>query len=192
VYEYGYRFGYDPIARRESASPQGASVVRGACRYRGALSRHGLLVALVALLSACAGGPSGSTMGRVDPAPPTSPPRLGLPADCQPYARVELFFGTSRRGGPPVSDQEFSAFMDAEVTPRFPDGLTLISGLGQFRGSDGTLIKDGSKQLILLYRKPSTGNSGTKIEEIRRLYEQKFNQESVLRVDGPDPTCTSF
>jgi hypothetical protein len=105
---------------------------------------------------------------------------------------VELFFGTSRRNGPPVSDQEFAAFLDDEITPRFPDGLTLISGLGQYRGSDRKLVKEGSKQLVLLYPKPSAGDSGTKIEEIRHLYEQNFSQESVLRVDDPEPRCTSF
>ncbi|HEV7789634.1 MAG TPA: hypothetical protein VGP05_11545, partial [Pseudonocardia sp.] len=30
----------------------------------------------------------------------------GLPADCQPYERTELFFGTGRAGAAPVSDQE--------------------------------------------------------------------------------------
>jgi Protein of unknown function (DUF3574) len=150
----------------------------------------GLLATLVGLVSACAGGSSGDTMDVV-PAPPAGPAGMEMPAACQLYARVELFFGTSRPGGSPVSDEEFSAFMDAEVTPRFPDGLTLMSGLGQFLRSDGTLTKEGSKLLILLYPKLAAGDSSTKIEEIRHLYEQKFDQESVLRVDGPDPSCTS-
>jgi hypothetical protein len=180
-----------PSIRRACVSARWSPTVWGACSYPGALSRLGLLAVVVGLLSACAGGPSGETTGVVT-APPASPARLESPADCQSYARVELFFGTSRPGGSPVSDEEFSAFMDAEVTPRFPDGLTLMSGVGQFLRSDGTLTKEGSKLLILLYPKPAVGESGTKIEEIRHLYEQKFAQESVLRVDGPDPSCTSF
>ena len=57
---------------------------------------------------------------------------------------------------------------------------------------DGKLAKERSKVLILLYPKPSAAESGPKIEEIRHLYEQKFNQESVLRADDPEPRCVTF
>lgn len=30
-----------------------------------------------------------------------------------------------------VTDEEFSQFLNDEVTPRFPDGLTLLKGYGQ-------------------------------------------------------------
>jgi hypothetical protein len=40
--------------------------------------------------------------------------------------------------------------VDVEVTKRFPDGLTLLNGLDQFR--DGSaIIQEKSKVLILLY-----------------------------------------
>jgi len=166
---------------------------------RAAAIGAGVVLLGVVLLSGCASSgsaPGSAASGGPATAPSASPvaaaPAAGVPADCQPYERTELFFGTSRKAGPPVSDQEFSAFMDAEVTPRFPDGLTLMSGLGQYRGSDGRLTKERSMQLILLYPKPSVGDSGTKIEEIRHLYEQKFNQESVLRADDPEPRCVAF
>lgn len=169
------------------------------------LSRLVLVAALAVLLSACASGPSASTLGESAPAStvhgmasaPSATilagvPSAGLPSGCQPYERTELFFGTSRKADPPVSDEEFWAFLDAEVTPRFPDGLTLISGFGQYRGWDGKLTKERSMQLILLYPKPSAADSSTRIEEIRQRYEQKFHQESVLRADDPEPRCVSF
>jgi hypothetical protein len=144
------------------------------------------------LLSGCAtaGSNGGSLGGGSGPGPAQS--AAGLPADCQPYERTELFFGTGRAGAAPVSDQEFDAFTDAEITPRFPDGLTMLTGAGQWRGSDGKLAKERSKVLILLYPKPSAAESGPKIEEIRHVYEQKFNQESVLRADDPEPRCVTF
>jgi hypothetical protein len=110
---------------------------------------------------------------------------------CQRYARTELFFGTDRPGGA-VSDQEFHAFTDAEITPRFPDGLTLLPGTGQFRGADGKLVAERSMVLILLYPVRAESDSGAKIEQIRELYKKKFSQESVLRVDEPDPSCVAF
>ncbi|HEX4249892.1 MAG TPA: DUF3574 domain-containing protein [Pseudonocardia sp.] len=169
---------------------------RTAALCRGALCRGVLLVASAALLTACAHPTPAQPAAAAAPASgapaPAAAPAVGLPADCQPYERTELFFGTGRAGKPPVSDQEFDAFLDAEITPRFPDGLTMLSGLGQWRGSDGKLTKERSSVVILLYPKPSAGDSGTKIEEIRHLYEQKFNQESVLRADDPEPRCVTF
>jgi hypothetical protein len=51
------------------------------------------------------------------------------------FFRTELFFGLSRSNGPDVTEEEFQHFIDTEVTPRFPDGLTLLSGKGQFKDS---------------------------------------------------------
>jgi len=157
------------------------------------LGRGALLAATAVLLGACANPTPAQPAAAAAPAAvPTGGSTVGLPADCQPYERTELFFGTGRAGKPAVSDQEFDAFLDAEITPRFPDGLTMLTGLGQWRGSDGKLTKERSSMVILLYPKPSAADSGTKIEEIRHLYEQKFNQESVLRADDPEPRCVTF
>ena len=51
------------------------------------------------------------------------------------FFRTELFFGLSRPNGSDVTEEEFQHFIDTKVTPRFPDGLTLLSGKGQFKDS---------------------------------------------------------
>jgi Protein of unknown function (DUF3574) len=99
------------------------------------------------------------------------------------FARTELFFGSARPDGPAVTESEFQAFLDQCVTPRFPDGLTLLVGLGQFRGADGVPIEERSMLLILLYPDDARRESSSKIEEIRDAYKQIFQQESVLRAD---------
>ena len=104
------------------------------------------------------------------------------------FSRTELFFGLSRANGPNVTDEEFQHFIDTEVTPRFPNGLTLFSGRGQFKDSTGTIIQEGSKLLILLY--PFNQESNQAVEQIRNEYKTAFQQESVLRVD--EPTCVLF
>jgi hypothetical protein len=108
-----------------------------------------------------------------------------------PFVRTELFFGTAKPIGA-VTEEEFRAFVDAEVTPRFPDGLTVIKGDGQFRGEDDVLVKEQSFVLILLY--PSNGflTSSRQIDHIRELYKEQFDQESVLRVDDPLLVWVSF
>lgn len=99
------------------------------------------------------------------------------------WARTELYFGTSRPNGPPVSDEKFKRFLDEQVTPRFPDGLTLLTGSGQFKNSSGVIIQEKSKVLILLYPLEDT-DASNRIEAIREVYKQMFQQESVLRVDS--------
>lgn len=109
-------------------------------------------------------------------------PRTHRPAAREIWSRTELYFGSERPGGE-VTDAEFTDFMDREITPRFPDGLTLLAGYGQFLNSTGALIKERSKVLILLY--PVNMREANKnIQEIREKYKAMFQQESVLRVDG--------
>ena len=104
------------------------------------------------------------------------------------FARTELLFGLSRSGGPDITEQEFADFVDAKVTPRFPNGLTVLSGNGQFRDSSGTIVEEGSKLLILLY--PFNVQDSKQVDEIRRDYKELFQQESVLRID--ELSCVSF
>jgi hypothetical protein len=104
------------------------------------------------------------------------------------FARTELFFGLSRPDGSEITEAEFDGFIDAKVTPRFPDGLTLLSGDGQFRDSTGAIIEEGSKLLILLY--PLSRESSALVDDIRDDYKDQFQQQSVLRVD--EQSCVSF
>lgn len=103
------------------------------------------------------------------------------------FARTELFFGLSTPGGV-VTEEEFQAFVDSKITPRFPDGLTLLSGKGQFRDATNVIIQEGTKLLILLY--PFSKARNTDVEQIRVDYKDAFQQQSVLRVD--EQSCVSF
>ena len=105
-----------------------------------------------------------------------------------PHARLELLFGLGRKDGTEIGEAEWRAFLDAEVTPRFPDGLTVLNGYGQWRNSAGAIAKEKSVMLVIWHR-PAADND-TKIEAIRSAYKSRFGQESVLRVDGL--SCVSF
>jgi hypothetical protein len=104
------------------------------------------------------------------------------------FAKTELFFGLSKSNGSEVSNQEFQDFVNTQVSRRFPDGLTVFSGTGQFKDYSGTIVREKSQLLILLY--PFNTESNRKIEEIRNSYKSQFQQQSVLRVD--ENSCVSF
>jgi hypothetical protein len=116
--------------------------------------------------------------------------RLGL--STVPWRSPEpLFFGTDKPNGP-VTDEEFRAFLDNQITPRFPDGLTVVKGDGQFMASTGDLVREASFLLILLDPIESANVSNRRIESIRQCYLLQFQQESVLRADQPFASWVYF
>ena len=110
-----------------------------------------------------------------------------IPA-AKPVTRTELFFGLRKPNGTEVNNAEFQQFLDREVTPRFPDGFTVISGQGQFKDTRGVILQERSKLLILLY--PIAATSNQQIEQIRKAYVTAFQQQSVLRADNL--SCAAF
>ncbi|MFB7494439.1 DUF3574 domain-containing protein [Streptomyces sp. NPDC056161] len=100
------------------------------------------------------------------------------------YVETTLLFGTERPdGGAAVTEPEFQRFLDTQVTPRFPDGLTVDQTRGQYRDRHGVIEKERSYQVIVLYPAETAASAGTKLDHIRRLYTAAFQQESVGRVD---------
>ncbi|GGN90251.1 hypothetical protein GCM10011579_086020 [Streptomyces albiflavescens] len=141
--------------------------------YSSTRSRLGA-VTVTALLAA--GAPTAYAL--LDAPEPQSPVRG------EAYIESRLFFGTERPdGGAAVTGRQFMAFVDKEVTPDFPDGLTVQNGRGQWRDAHGAIERERSYELILLYPMARARASDTKIEKIRRAYEKAFAQESVARVD---------
>ena len=108
------------------------------------------------------------------------------------YFRTELYFGRSIRGGGKISDEQWKQFLADEVTPRFPDGFTVLSGYGQYRTKAGVITSEPSEVVIFLYTAKIKNASRAKIDEIRAAYIKRFNQESVLRVDFPKRVEVSF
>ncbi len=94
--------------------------------------------------------------------------------------RTELYFGLDRPGGVVIADGEWQRFLDTAITPRFPDGLTVLDGRGQYRGSAGTIVREPMRLLVLLHH--GGANELRWIAEIRSLYRAAFQQESVLEV----------
>lgn len=102
------------------------------------------------------------------------------PGPGEPYKRTELYFGATRPGGGEITPAEFELFLDKEVTPAFPDGLTWLEAHGQWMGG-----KESSYLLIILY--PFDDRDANRdLEEIREDYKAEFDQQSVLRADSTD------
>ena len=97
---------------------------------------------------------------------------------------AQMFFNQK----PGVSDAAFRKFVDDELSPRFPDGLTILNGGGQWRGSENQLIREASKIVVIVL--PVRGDPSAKIEAARGAYKKQFQQETVLLVT--QASCVSF
>jgi hypothetical protein len=100
-----------------------------------------------------------------------------------PWTRSEMYFGLQRRDGTPVTEHEWTSFVEQVVTPRFPAGLTVFDGAGQWRNAANRIEREPSKVLVILH--PTSDSIDAKIDEIRRLYCERFNQEAVMKVTSP-------
>ncbi|MFF1558983.1 DUF3574 domain-containing protein [Streptomyces sp. NPDC058279] len=102
----------------------------------------------------------------------------------QPYQETRLYFGTARPvGQEPVDAAEFDRFIDREITPAFPEGLTVQDAHGQWRGKDGAIVHEASYEVVLLYPKKEADDRSARIERIRQAYERQYEQDSVGRSD---------
>jgi hypothetical protein len=109
-----------------------------------------------------------------------------------PFYRTELYFGRSIPGGGSVSDEDWENFLLTVVTPRFPEGFTVLKGRGQWQQRDGAVIKEPTEILVILYPKAKRLLANRRIEAIRRAYIKRFKQNSVLRVDYPGIVNVTF
>ena len=130
--------------------------------------RHGLLSLLVfsvVAMTACSPSPSADA---------------ACPEGWDQVTEYQLYFGRSDATGNPgaVSDAAWAQFLSDTVTPRFPDGLTVTDGAGQWRNDAGEILKEQAKVLTLLVWPDDSALS--RLNEIAAEYENRFDQEAVL------------
>lgn len=105
----------------------------------------------------------------------------------EPWDQVELYLGRGLGGDAVVSEEAFQDFLAEVVTPRFPEGLSVVDVAGQFR-VDEEIVREPTKLLILLV--PDAAEVATEVEEIIAAYKERFDQLSVLQAEHP--VCVVF
>lgn len=98
-----------------------------------------------------------------------------------------LYFGTHRIDGV-VTEKEWATFVEHTITPRFPAGLTFVSGSGQWQSGTGHIIREPSYVLSIVH--PESEASEIAIAEVMQAYKTQFQQKAVLRLRNH--TCVSY
>jgi hypothetical protein len=141
------------------------------------MPRHAVLALLLLALAGCASSslPLRPSVGECE-------------AGDQSMVRDTLYFGHNRPNGGRVRQAEWRQFLNEVITPRFPDGLTVMKATGQWRNANGHIEQEASQVVTVLH----TGDpiAQGKVSEITAEYRQHFDQEAVLR--ERTATCARF
>ena len=110
------------------------------------------------------------------------------PAGSELNVEYRLFMGRNSDGVEVVSDQDWAVFLQDIVTPRFPNGLTVLDGEGQWQLESGDIERERSKVLVIL--SPQGGDAQAHLAEVATSYKDFFDQGVVIQTSAG--VCTSF
>jgi hypothetical protein len=120
---------------------------------------------------------------------PISAPAFACTAPLQPMQQIELMFGRNVRNRPALGDVAWKRFLAREITPRFPDGLTVLDAAGQWRDpASGRLARERSRLVIIVTAIDPLVDE--RIAAIVTAYKQQFHQKSVGVVSSE--VCAAF
>jgi hypothetical protein len=97
--------------------------------------------------------------------------------------RTELSFGSAKPDGSHVTPGQWTKFLNEEITPVFPAGLTVIEAHGQYRTLAGELQREQTRIVILVHADAPALEKA--IETIIASYKKQFQQEAVLWTTTP-------
>jgi hypothetical protein len=110
-------------------------------------------------------------------------------ADQKNAAVAELMFGRNIGDRLGVSEAAWSRFVDREIVPRFPDGLTVVDAIGRWRDPDrNRLVREPSKIVTIVLHDRERDQPA--LDAIAAAYKARFRQQSVGIVVRP--ACVAF
>lgn len=127
---------------------------------------------------------------RTAPLPAAAAPTLqgdpAHPGHTTGWVDTKLYFGLGPADQPEkgIGEAQWREFLDKEVTPRFPAGLSVVDVYGQWQGKHQSAPERlRSKMLIIDY--PDNAGNRAKIAAIRSAWKQRTGDQSVLEVTEP-------
>jgi|SRR5580704_3127852 hypothetical protein len=108
---------------------------------------------------------------------------FGEPPPClltsqKPMVLAELYFGRDIGGRGPVTDAEWSGFVDRIVARQFPDGFTVHDGDGEWlNAATRRVVRERTKILTIAVER--SAGLAARIEAVVDAYKRQFRQISV-------------
>ena len=123
------------------------------------------------------GGCRGHRKSKEMAPPPKAPTPIG-----REMFRTELIFGLTRDNGEPVTEVDWQKFVDDAISVWFPNGFTVVDGLGKWRGPDGKVVDERSKVVVIFH--DGDVKMFKALDEVGLMYRQRFGKQAVIRATG--------
>ena len=107
----------------------------------------------------------------------------------KPMLVAQLFFGQNIAGKKDIAPAAWQTFLKEDVSPRFPDGFTVLDAYGQWR-DPATMRIGRERSKVLEIATDDSPDVRTKLEDIAARYRALFHQQSVGIVTMPG--CARF
>jgi Protein of unknown function (DUF3574) len=113
--------------------------------------------------------------------------------DCRggqkPTQVAEMMFGRKIGNRIAVSEAAWTSFVDREITPRFPAGLTVFNASGQWQDKESKRIVHEPSKIVQIVL-PGDDDEFARLKAIAEAYKTRFKQQSVGVIVRP--ACVSF
>jgi uncharacterized protein DUF3574 len=107
----------------------------------------------------------------------------------KPTQIAEMMFGRKVGDRISVSEVEWSRFVDREITPRFPAGLTVYNAAGQWQDTTTKKVVHEPSKIVHIVL-PGDDDEIERLNAIAEAYKSRFKQQSVAVIVRA--ACVSF
>jgi hypothetical protein len=102
---------------------------------------------------------------------------------------AELLFGRDIGHRVGVDENDWTRFVEHELIPRFPDGLTISDTIGQWRSrTGGAVVREPGKRVEIVL--PGNAEDETRLDAVVTAYKHTFQQRSVIIIEHG--ACVAF
>lgn len=116
------------------------------------------------------------------------------PESMSPWVTFNLYFGRGDRDNPDaISEDNWKIFLEEVITPRFPDGLTVIDVYGQhYDPAVNKVFSEKTKLLNVLVPYEALDSATSRVSEIETAYLERFPELGGIFLTSIPVSCVGL
>ncbi len=116
------------------------------------------------------------------------------PEGMSPWVTFNIYFGRGDRDNPEaISEENWKEFLKEVITPRFPDGLTVIDVYGQqYDPAVNKVFSEKTKLLNVLVPYEALESATSRVSEIEREYLEHFSEQGGIFLTSIPVSCVGL
>lgn len=116
------------------------------------------------------------------------------PEGMSPWVTFNLYFGRGDRDNPEaISEESWKKFLKEVITPRFPDGLTVIDVYGQhYDPAVNKVLSEKTKLLNVLVPYEALESATSRVSEIEHEFLEQFPGQGGIFLTSIPVSCVGL